>query len=212
MKSKPEIKEKILIDRFWAWFKENGNRYLFMNQIDSQEIKDKLLDEITIELHKYCDKLFFEIGGHPDKGPVELIITAEGIKENFNKVEQLVSSAPSIKDWEIIAFKPAMGKGFITEFMGKKFDPSKIIFVPLTNKEDPNEVGLQVCYTDYNEDEREIFVNGTYIALDCLIGEKSTTLDIDYMDIIKTPKNITEYNFRHLEDIKEYIDEIKNAR
>jgi len=196
---------------FWNWFEKNNKNYLFLNQIDSQETKDKLLDEFLIQLHKYCDKLYFEVGGHPEDNNVELIITAEGNVEYFDKVENLVNAAPEIKDWTVIAFKPPMGKGFRTNYGGKIFDPSKIIFIPLNNEEIPNGVGLQVCFSDYNDDERNIFITGTYIAIDCLIGEKSASLDIDYLDVVMTPEDIGKYDFRHLEDIKEYIDEKKNA-
>ena len=41
--------------------------------------------------------------------------------------------------------------------------------------------------------------------------EKSTALDIDYLEVTKTPDNIGRYDFRHLENIKEFIDEKKNA-
>ena len=199
------------IEEFWIWFTENNKQFLFLNQIDSREIKDKLLDDFIKELHKYCDKLYFEIGGHPEDNNVELIITAEGNVDYFDKVEELVDSAPKLKDWQIIAFKPPMGKGFKTNYHGKEFDPSKIIFIPLNHEDDPKLVGLQVCYPDYSDGERDIFINGTYIAIDTLIGEKSTALDINYLEVVRTPENIKDYDFGHLEDIKEYIEEKKNA-
>jgi hypothetical protein len=199
------------IENFWIWFTENNKKFLFLNQIDSREIKDKLLDEFLIELHKFCDKLYFEIGGHPEENNVELIISAEGNVDYFDMVEKLVNSAPKLKDWQIIAFKPPMGKGFKTNYQGKEFDPSKIIFIPLNHEDDPKLVGLQVCYPDYSDEERDIFINGTYIAIDTLIGEKSTALDINYLEVVRTPDNIKDYDFGHLEDIKEYIEEKKNA-
>jgi hypothetical protein len=199
------------ISVFWNWFENHNKNYLFLNQIDSQEVKEKLLDDFLVQLHRYCKKLFFEIGGHPEDGNVELIITAEGNVEYFEKVEELVNSAPKIKDWTVIAFKPPMGRGYKTNYRGREFEPSKIIFIPLNNNDNPNGIGLQVCYPDYDENEKAIFVTGTYLALNCLIGEKSTALDIDYIDVTKTPKDISKYDFRHLEDIKEYIIEKKNA-
>jgi hypothetical protein len=199
------------IEKFWIWFTENNKKFLFLNQIDSKEIKDKLLDEFLKELHEYCDKLYFEIGGHPEENNVELIISAEGNVDYFDQVEKLITSAPELKDWQIIAFKPPMGKGFKTNYRGKEFDPSKIIFIPLNHQDDPTLVGLKVCYPDYSDDERDIFINGTYIVIDTLIGEKSTALDINYLEVARTPENIKDYDFGHLENIKEFIEEKKNA-
>jgi hypothetical protein len=206
MNKQNELKK---IEDFWSWFNLNNKKYLFLNQIDSEEVKEKLLDDFNIELHKYCENLFFEIGGHLDQTQ-ELIITAEGNKEYFQKVDDLVASAPKIKDWDIVAFKPPMDKGFIINIEGKEFDPSKIIFIPLNNKDRPTAIGMHVCYPDYIDKERNLFATGTYLMLDTLLGEKSSTLDIDYLDIIRTPDNIGNYDFKHLSDIREYISNKKN--
>ncbi len=104
-----------------------------------------------------------------------------------------------------------MGPGFKTEFRGHEFDPGKTIFIPLNNKQNPRAIGLHICYPDYEIEEREIFVQGTYIMIDALIGEKSTATDINYMDVIRTPENISEYNFRHLSELQDFINEKKKA-
>jgi hypothetical protein len=63
-------------DSFWSWFKQHHRKYSFINQVDLS-VKEDLLNAFSEELHKYCDKLFFEIGGEPEECR-ELIITAEG--------------------------------------------------------------------------------------------------------------------------------------
>ncbi len=197
-----------LITNFWIWFEKNNQNYLFLNDVTEEE-KDRLMDQLLMELHKYCDELYFEIGGHPEDETVDLVITAEGIIEHFPKVEQLIDLAPDLKDWRFIKFRPPHGSGFSTEYRGKNFKPDKIIFIPLNNKTDPSVVGIKVCYPDFSEDENDIFINGTYIMLDTLIGEKSTALNIDYLEVVMTPKDIADYNFLHLNDLEEYIKEKK---
>ncbi len=168
------------------------------------------MDEFLNELHKFNEDIYFEIGGHPKDEKVELVISAEGIVEHFPAVEKLTSFAPEYKNWNIIAFKPPMGTGFSLNYRGKKFDPEKIIYIPLTAKQDPKAIGFNVCYPDFEESEKEIFVNGTYLILDTIIGEKSCALDIDHMEVIRTPENIVDYNFGHLSNIAEFITERKN--
>jgi len=92
------------VKRFWDWFKQHNKSYSFLNQVDP-EVKENLLNDFSEELHKYCDNLYFEIGGDPEECQ-ELIITAEGNKEYFNQVEQLVNTAPRIDNWTIKAFIP----------------------------------------------------------------------------------------------------------
>jgi hypothetical protein len=193
---------------FWDWFGANQAKFLFSTSVEEAE-RDRMMEEFGTELHKYHPHLFFLMGGHPDHQDVELIITAEGISEYFPFVEELVSHAPQLKGWKIIAFKPPLGKGLNVEIGGVVFDPSKTIFIPLHNEEAPDGVGINICYPDYSEEQRNLFLQGTYIMLDTLLGERSTTLDIDYLDVMITPTDIANYDFRHLDDIKEYIDRVK---
>jgi hypothetical protein len=199
------------IKAFWDWFQKNHQQYLFVNQVDAQE-KDRLLGEFVQQLHQYHEHLFPLIGGHPDAKKTELIISAEGIKEYFPAVEQLVAAAPEMQDWEFIAFKPPMGHGFSIEYGGKEFDPEKIIFIPLKNDQYPNSIGIHICYPDYQDAERNIFVGGTYLILDTILGERSTTLDIDYLDVVKTPADASKYGYRPLSKLKEYIDQKKSRK
>ncbi len=197
--------EQKKIKRFWEWFGKNHQRYLFLNDVTA-DVKQKALDEFLKQLHMYSKNLYFIIGGYADSNSkAELIITADGIVDYFEDVENLVKEAPSLDEWKITAFKPAMGPGFKTEFRGREFDPGKTIFIPLSNRENPKAVGLHICYPDYNEKERDVFVHGTYIMIDTLIGEKATALDIHYMDVIKTPENISDYNFLHLDELQDFI-------
>jgi hypothetical protein len=198
------------IKRFWEWFEKNNQKFLFLNDT-TDYAKQKLLDEFLSQLHLFNKNLFFIIGGDPNNSKMELIITADGIVEYFQNVEDLVKMAPTLKDWKITAFKPAMGPGFRTEFRGHEFDPEKIIFIPLNNKQNPQAVGLHICYPDYSKEQREIFVQGTDIMIDALIGEKATALDIHYMDVIGTPENISDYNFKHLSELQDFINEKKQA-
>jgi len=198
------------IKNFWNWFETNNHKYLFLDDI-SEEEKENLMNELLAHLHEYCDELYFEIGGDPDKRNLELIITAEGIRENFPKVEELINAAPRLKDWVFIKFKPALGPGFITDYEGTKFDPAKIIYIPLDNRNDQSLIGLNVCYPELNEDNREKYLFATYIMVDTLIGEKSAVEDIDYLNVINTPADIAEYNFMHLCDIGDYIKQKKHG-
>nr|WP_199158202.1 hypothetical protein [Pedobacter sp. ASV2] len=165
---------------FWNWFKANEDKYFFLNQINDINEKERILDDFLDHLHKYCDQLFFEIGGYPNDKQ-DLIITAEGNGAFFNKVELLVNQAPLLANWNVIALKPAMGNGII-EYNGAKLDPEMMYFIPLSNKAS-QKIGLRIYIENYNLDNQKDFLTAAYLVLDTILGEKSNALDIGHVEI-----------------------------
>lgn len=202
-------KEKAL--SFWQWFEKNHHQYLFINDVQDEDEKERMLDLFLTQLHEFNPELFFEIGGYPNAQRMDLVITAQGIVAQFASVEFLLTHAPDMKDWNFVAFKPAMGSNFTTTIGDKLFDPKKIIFIPLESDEDPDWLGIEVCYPNFDEDERNEYILGTYLMLDVLLGEKSTAMDIDYLDVVATPDDLADYPFMHLSEIKEFIDSAKSS-
>ncbi len=170
--------------QFWNWFKENEAEYFFLNQIDDNNEKERLLDELLKRLHLYSDKLFFEIGGYPDKKQ-DLIITAEGNADFFDKVESLVKQAPILEYWTIIAFKPAIGFGTI-EYNSIKLNPETMRFNPLSNKTS-SKIGLRVHIDNFSSVREKDFLQAVYLLLDNVLGEKAAALEIGYVDVKKMP-------------------------
>ena len=196
---------------FWTWFETNNSKYLFVNDID-EDLKKEILEELLAQLHQYSDKLFFEIGHHPDKTEQELVITANGDVNYFDKVEELVAVAPLLKDWEILAFKPAMGFEFSIDYNGLNFDPSEAWFQPLELESRPLDLGIRLCYPHYDDTKRDDFFNASFLILDAGLGEKTTSLDIKYLDVDKLPEDPEAEGMLPLKQLSEYIEWLKNER
>jgi len=190
---------------FWEWFAKHHHPYLFLNDMEEVE-KDRVLDDLLDHLHLYCEHLFFEVGGHPNAHEMELVISADGAVEHFEDVEKLIDSAPVISPWRFIKFKQPQGPGMVTRYEDREFDPREILFLPLSMTGKPDAVAIRVCYPDYTEDDNDLFVKATYLMLDTLIGERATALDIDYLDVVKTPNDIDEDTFPRLDSIAQYIE------
>lgn len=193
---------------FWEWFIKHHHPYLFLNEMEEAE-KDRALDDLLERLHLYSEHLFFEVGGHPDDIEMELVISADGALEYFEEVERLVDAAPAVSPWRFIKFKQPQGPGMVTRYEGREFDPQNIVFLPLSMTDKPDAVAIRVCYPDYTEEENDMFVKATYLVLHALIGERAAALDIDYLDVVKTPDDIDEDDFPCLDNIAQYIESRK---
>ncbi len=195
---------KIQQKNFGTGLKKNNESYSFINQVDI-EIKEKLLGNFSEELHKYCDKLYFEIGGNPEECR-ELIITAEGNKDYFKQVESLVNTAPKIDKWVFTAFIPPRDIHFQLKYEGLILSPEEMWFMPLENKDNALAIGFNICLRNYElVHTHDFFESAMYKILDVLLGEKSAATDIDYIAFDQLPDNPEEEGMIELAELPDYI-------
>ena len=162
--------------KFWKWFTDNYKAYTFLASLE-QAAKEELLNNLLVQLHKYCDELYFEIGGFPDKQQ-ELIITAEGNKEYFANVEQLIAAAPSIQGWVFIAFKQPTNDPFKSKWGNIELDTNDVAFIPLQS-EDPKEIGIRVYVPNYDLIKDDEHCEPLLLKMiDTIAGEKSFAEDV----------------------------------
>lgn len=190
---------------FWNWFKDHQSEYLHLNDLDKHR-KEFLLNQFLKQLHKYCNKLYFQIGGNPSKERRELVITAEGNVDYFDAVEKLVNAAPKINNWQVIPFKQPMGIDFVTDYEGLKLDPQTMWFLPLINEKNLSMVGLRICIDNYDAEDANRYKRGVYQVLDTILGEKVVGTKIDYFDIdILSSYNPEKDGLFKLVDLQQYI-------
>jgi hypothetical protein len=155
-------------------------------------------------LHDYCNKLYFELGGKPN-GTQELIISAGGNKEYFDKADYLVSLAPKIADWEFVSLKPARGINFITNYEGIQIDPKKIWFSPLEDKKDASKLGLRLYIPNFKEKNENTFIDASYEMLDSMLGERRSAMDIQHIEVVQLPLNHEQQGLIELSKLADYI-------
>ncbi|PWJ32691.1 hypothetical protein [Sediminitomix flava] len=189
---------------FWEWFKENNAS--FYSGVDNQFEREKLFDELQFQLKKVNSDLAFEFSPIHENGIREFIVSAEGVKEIFPIVEQLIDKAPELENWKFNAFRQRIpGDNFSIEVGSVKINYSDIYF----RYKDGNygDIGIELNIRNYNG-EAEI-INATYILLDGLIGEYDITMGIDWIDWVK----LDDTNINQLlpiTDLRNLIDQKKN--
>jgi hypothetical protein len=194
--------------QFWDWFKGNEAKYFFLNQINDENEKERLLADLLSHLHEYCDQLYFEVGGHTNEKQ-DLIITAEGAVDFFEHVEALVKQAPTLEYWNIIAFKPAMGFGTI-EYNGIKLNPESMRFNPLESKAS-QKIGLRVHIDNFSPARENDFLQAVYLLLDNILVEKSTALEIGYVEVKSMPSAPAKEDLIEFISLPKYV-QWKKAR
>jgi hypothetical protein len=194
------------MDQFWNWFKNNHSAYLFINQIEDKDEKERLLDNLMNSLHKYCDKLYFQIGGHPEEDQ-ELIITAEGDVNYFGFVEELIAHAPALDNWKFIAFlQPNSNDDFYIDYEGIVLASKDMWFLPMDHEDSPSLIGLRVCIKNYdNLKDNEWMQPTVYKIIEAIVGEKAFALDIDYIEIDELPDDPKEDDMIELTGLLSYI-------
>jgi hypothetical protein len=194
---------------FWNWFRSNALKYEQLNIVNA-ELRDKLLDDFEVQLHKYCDKIYFEIGGSPGE-PNELIITAEGDANYFEAVESLINDAPVISNWIFIALKPQLTGHFETKWEDIELNTENLYFNP-SNNSDKSGIGIIVYIPRYNHEYEDDYYNGLFKMLDTVLGEKSFALDVKSVEIKANNNEYSEDNAIQILKIPAYINWYKANR
>lgn len=188
---------------FWKWFTANASSYEEIGSVNNDE-RNRLLDNFEIQLHNYCNKLYFEIGGLSGE-PNELIITAEGDANYFEAVENLITDAPEISDWIFTAFKPQVPGHLKTEWGNIKLNTEDIFFNP-SGASDKSGVAIIVYLPKYNPEYEEDYYNGLFKMLETLLGEKSFALDVKSVAIKANENQFTDENAIPILKLSAYLN------
>ena len=191
---------------FWNWFLANNEDYLNLNDDELTHVKkQKLLDQFLFHLHDYCDKLYFEIGGWPGQEQ-ELIITADGNKDYFGFVDELIANAPVIENWQFTAFLQPHELDYTSNFEDVELKPLEMWFLPLNSASQPKSIGLRISLPNYDAvKESEWLEAAVFRVIDTVLGEKAFALDVDHIEISSLASNPEEQGMMELKDLPAFI-------
>jgi hypothetical protein len=158
---------------FWNWF-VNNNELIFNFENDEENIFDLLSNE----LHKIDKNLTFEFGPI-ENNRREFILSADGIKDSFNEVEELYNQKPELENWIIIKFRPRKGCGYSIKINDISLS-TKDIFYKLYK--DDSKIGILIFIEKYNVNTR-MYDQLAYLLLDSILGEYDVETKVGGIDI-----------------------------
>lgn len=158
---------------FWKWFLANETQ-LFSWESDREATFDKL----AAAMQKVHADLTFEFGPVVE-GKREFVISAGGIKAAFPAVETLYKSAPSLKRWQWVKFRPRRNPLNNIEFGGKSASVEDVHY--LLARDEPK-VGIVLFFDGYNEKEKSVFGQIGYLMLDEALGEYAVEMQVGFIE------------------------------
>ena len=207
---------------FWNWFVENEkNFHKIVKQGGSENITTGFFDVIAPKLDELKEGIWY-LTGMLDEDTVDLILTADGDIKNFYLIEELIAAAPKLKGWKFRAHKPELDiENVGIEMAGFSFTNDNISFYSNDIKEYPDEIDITIIHDDYNEENKEDIINGTYIFMDNYLGELNSLTIIDNItfkskeeiekELIPIEKFKSFINWRQKEFVEKYVGIRRNT-
>ncbi len=158
------------IDLFWTWFLGFEASLREINEKN----QEKFFSQMMSKYDKIGSETIFEIK-ESDIGKHKLVISADGIRENFDEVEEIVNLAPKCKYFDIIAFRqPDPDFRQFSYEDSYTYDITNFYFKIVSEKGAPFDIEVFIGdIDDLSEDAIEV----AFMFIDAQIGEyKSATL------------------------------------
>jgi hypothetical protein len=158
---------------FWKWFQEN-EATLFEFERD----QERTFDRLATEMRKVHPSLTFEFG--PKQGNLrEFVISADGIRDAFPKVESLYASAPTLPRWTFIKFRPRR------EPMDLQFGAVsvKVSSVSVLIEPDGHKAGLTVIIPGYTKENHKTYLGFAFLFLDQALGEFDVETRVGFIEV-----------------------------
>lgn len=184
-------------DVFWKWFQKN-EALLF----DFEKDQDRVFNLLATEMQKIDPNLTFEFGPKA-QGKREFIISADGIKSSFPKVESLVVAAPqNLKKWILIKYRPRR-EPFGIQYQGITIEADS---VSIGLEPDNNKICLTLFIPGFTEENSKTFTGIAYLLLDQALGEYDVETRVGYIDV----KSVAPTNLKvvSLQELPEAFDSL----
>jgi hypothetical protein len=191
-----------IIQEFWKWFEENELTYRRIFDDHETDLIDDILKKL-IEIQRGLAVEFEKLNNF-----YVMTISADGIEENFDIVQNIIDKAPLLRNWKFIAFRQPYAKERLQKLVltvyGHSLDPKQIMFLPIVEEE---KLYIQIFSNEITKETKNKFGYGCLMLLDNIIGEYACVKKVngyEYYNLAEATEFKSE--LRPLTKIREYLD------
>ncbi len=195
------------VREFWQWFKKNEVRLRHF-----QANPDKYLGEILTGIRKVRPGLVVELEP-PKNGVINMTISADGDRNLFPEVENLVKQAPHLPGWRMIAFRQRLPSAKVKTMVLKTadfiMDPGKMKFYPVI---EGDSVDIIVYTPGVTPENYERIGYAGLLLMDNLLGEYDCVTKVRSYDFHDMPAEKEALDsLKPLLDIAKWVDHFHTA-
>lgn len=203
------------ITLFWNWIQYN-ERTLRNLKNEKPKIQKLFLFWLDKNLHYYSEGLdCILMFSTNDNKPTQLIISANGNPDFFEKVIKLVDNAPRLQHWKFTAFiQPSediddMEAGLDKPYVFKDINlkASELKFMPF-QFEGNKKIDMIVYLKNFTVHcNNKNLLQVVYIIMQDIIGEKALYENINFVELAQVPSE-ESIELIYLYDLQYYLEEI----
>lgn len=203
------------VNHFWSWFSSHKSKLKILTTLSTKE-KKHYVHWLDWHLHYYAPGVdFILIFPNHKNEKTQMIISANGNPDFFNKVDEVIKAAPKLKDWEFIAFvQPSeaideMEAGLDEPYVFKDINlkASELKFMPFEYK-DEKKIDMIVYLKNFTVHcNNKNLLEAVFIIMQDIIGEKSLYENINFVELALMPEQEDD-ELIYLYDLQYYLDEI----
>ena len=204
------------IHHFWSWFTQNHHH--FRNYLTlSPKLRKHYFFWLEWHLNFYCSGVtFVMVFPKTRTSKAKLIITANGREKLYEKVQEVVTLAPTIDKWKIIPFvQPTLDLNALADGTDKPFrfqdismKASSLLYDAMQYR-DSNKLLLTIYleFEDLDDNYKDVH-QAIYIILESLLGEKFLYKHIGHFNL-ETLDNVSVNDLLPLYTLQGFIETLE---
>jgi hypothetical protein len=197
-------------EKFWRWVQEN-----LPDRRELGIIAPSFAREARTEIARYCADLVVELSHGKDRLP-EVVISAEGLREHFPKVIDLVKKAPQSDDFRAVAFRQPLPLPTNFAVAYQRGDELSLSDVWFALRRAEGELELDLYVHGINGPSADKIKSACFLMLDRLLGEYVVATRIGPIEWLSLPADPAGMKLRPLKElpqgVKELLPRFRDAR